>query len=157
MEQQHSVFLLQGPVQFGPFYAPSRLSVSKERDLSRQGNFCGGEDVTDLGGKNRDVHVSGRILASEVYAFEALLDNDDPLDLTTAGWSGEVMVKGGEYEGPVGTDPVRKEYFFTYSLDLVSTGIDEPDGGPLTTSTEQQTNLTPTQLAGLSEGEYIGL
>lgn len=120
-----SAFLLAGEITFAPFYAPERIAVTKERELNREGNFCGGEDVTDLGAKNRDIHLSGMLLESELETYEALLDNDKPLDLTTPGWSGEVMVAGGEYEGPVGRDPRNGLYFFKYSLDLVSTGRDE--------------------------------
>jgi hypothetical protein len=121
-------FLLIGALSFGPFYAPNRLSVSKERELNRQETFCGGEDVTDMGSKNREIHVAGALLEYELAAFEALLDSADALDLTTQGWSGEVRVDGGEYEGPVGRDGRTQEYLFKYSLDLVSTGRDEDSG-----------------------------
>lgn len=120
-----SAFLLTGDITFGPFYSPKRISVSKERELNRQETFCGGEDVTDLGSKNREIHIAGRLLESELEAFEGLLDNNEPLDMTTPGWTGEIMVKSGEYEGPVGRDSRTREYFFQYSLDVVSTGRDE--------------------------------
>jgi hypothetical protein len=38
------------------------------------------------------------------------------------------MVEAGEYEGPLGVDPRKREHFFKYSLDLVSTGESESDG-----------------------------
>jgi hypothetical protein len=123
-----SVFVLYGSATFEPFYAPKRISVSKERDLNRQGNFCGGEDVTDMGSKNRVLHVSGKFLESELSRFETLLDNTDTLKISTPGWGGRVMVEAGEYEGPLGVDPRRREHFFKYSLDLVSTGESESDG-----------------------------
>lgn len=123
-----SVFVLYGSATFEPFYAPDRMSVSKERDLNRQGNFCGGEDVTDMGSKNRALHVSGKFLESELSRFEVLLDNTEPLTVATPGWEGEVMVEAGEYEGPLGVDPRKREHFFKYSLDLVSTGESESDG-----------------------------
>jgi hypothetical protein len=125
-----SVFLLSGSATFEPFYAPKRISISKERELNRQGNFCGGEDVTDMGSKNRAIHISGRFLESELTRFEVLLDHPDPLDLSVPGWSdgGQVMISEGEYEGPLGVDPRKGEHFFKYSLDLVSTGRDESDG-----------------------------
>jgi hypothetical protein len=125
---RQTVFLLYGSATFEPFYAPKRISVTKERDLNRQGNFCGGEDVTDMGSKNRAFHVSGRFLESELSRFEVLLDHTEPLDVATPGWGGEVMISEGEYEGPLGIDPRTREYFFKYSLDVVSTGKDESDG-----------------------------
>jgi hypothetical protein len=123
-----SVFLLYGNATFEPFYAPKRISVSKERELNRQGNFCGGEDVTDMGSKNRAIHVSGKFLESELSRFEVLLDNTEPLTVVTPGWEGKIMVSEGEYEGPLGLDPRRGEHFFKYSIDLVSTGESESDG-----------------------------
>ena len=118
-------FLILGPVTFGPYYSPGRISVTKSRNLNRQKNFCGGEDVTDLGSKNREIHVAGFLLETELDAFGSLLDNDEELDLTTPGWSGEVMVKEGEYEGPVAMDNRTREQLYKYSLDVVSTGRDE--------------------------------
>lgn len=125
---KQSVFLLYGSATFEPFYAPARISISKERDLNRQGNFCGGEDVTDMGSKNRALHVSGKFLESELSRFEVLLDHSEALDVATPGWGGEVMVEAGEYEGPLGVDPRTREHFFKYSLDIISTGTDESDG-----------------------------
>lgn len=156
-----SAFLLSGAVQFGPYYAPKRISVTKERELNRQGNFCGGEDVTDLGSKNRELHISGRLLENELIAFESLLDNDRALDLTTPGWGGQIMVKGGEYEGPVGRDARTGEFFFQYSLDIVSTGRDEDDGDDHAeeeaTSNPYDTSFTQAQLDALESGQHVGL
>jgi len=121
-----ATFLLSGSLSFGPHYVPTRISVTKERELDRQGNFCGGEDVTDLGSKNRDIHVSGIVLEVELETFETLLDNEGTFDLITSGWSGEVRVAGGEYEGPVGFDGSTRQHLFKYSIDLVSTGPEAP-------------------------------
>jgi hypothetical protein len=155
---KQSAFLLTGDVVFGPFYAPKRISVTKDRDLNRQENFCGGEDVTDLGSKNRELHFAGKLLGNELLAFEALLDNDEPLDLTTPGWGGQIMVSGGEYEGPEGVDPRTGANFFTYSLDVVSTGRDESDGNHHNAAAESNASeLSEAQQEAVDAGTYAGL
>lgn len=123
-------FLLAGPdLYFAPFFAPDRISNGKERNLSREGNFCGGEDVTDLGAKNRSIHIKGRIRKSEIPSFDAIVDSNDPFTLITEGWSGEVRVEGGEWEGPTGWEPQSQEKLFQYSFDFVSTGASENSDG----------------------------
>ncbi|OYR54914.1 hypothetical protein DJ70_12860 [Halorubrum halodurans] len=52
------------------------------------------------------------------------------MDLVSPGWSGEVRVMDGEFEGPNGIDPVSRQNLFQFTLNLVSTGRDE---GPLRT------------------------
>lgn len=119
------IFAIYGPVNFAPYYVPRRFSWGKERNLDREENFCGNEDVSDLGAKNRDVHISGLIRQSEIQAFNNLLDLTEPVNLVSPGWSGEVRVGDGEFEGPQSTDPATKQYLFQFTLNLVSTGKDE--------------------------------
>ena len=122
----HETFLLSGSgIYFAPFFAPTRISNQKERNLNREKNFCGGEDVTDLGAKNRDIHVSGVIRQSEIASFDIIVEESGVLDLVTDGWSGEVRVAGGEWEGPVALDPQSREKLYKYSFDFVSTGFNE--------------------------------
>lgn len=120
-------FLITGDTDFGPFYPPDRIKVSKERNLNRNQSMCSGEDVTDNGSKNREIHVSGVIRKSEVSAFNSLLDEEEPLDLITAGFSGEIHVRQGDFEGPVRWDPEHNEWLYEYSVDLLSTGREEDD------------------------------
>ncbi|UBF22609.1 hypothetical protein HRTV-25_gp28 [Halorubrum tailed virus 25] len=120
-----SMFAIYGLDDFAPRYVPNRFSFSKERNLDRSENFCGGEDVEDLGSKNREVHISGRIRHRELTAFHNLLDTDVPVDMISPGWSGEVRVLDGEFDGPRGRDPATNEYLYQYSLNVVSTGRDE--------------------------------
>lgn len=110
---------------FGPFFMPDRIAVSKERNLVRHANFCGLEDVFEIHGHNREVHVSGKLRESELPAFERVLDHRQPADLITPSWSGEIRVIKGDHEGPIGYDPQVGEFIWEYSLDLVSTGEDE--------------------------------
>ena len=137
--------VLGAGVVFAPNYVPTRFSVKKDRNLNREDNFCGMEDVDDLGSKNRELHISGVLKADEVRAFGDLLDYGEPVDLTTPGWAGEVNVVGGEYEGPRALDPVDGQHLYQYSLDVVSTGRDEEDGhdgndGVITDGTDTSTN-----------------
>lgn len=127
---KHSTFLLSGPsIYFAPFFSPNRIQNTKERNLDRKENFCGREDVTDLGSKNRDIHVSGLIKESEIFAFDTIVESNDALTLVLDGWSGEVRVAGGEWEGPAALDPQSRERLFKYSFDFVSTGLDENGDG----------------------------
>ncbi len=110
---------------FGPFFMPDRISVSKKRNLVRHANFCGLEDVFEIHGHNREIHISGMMRERELSAFERLLDHNQPADLLIPGWSGEVRVVEGEQEGPVAWEPQNGEYLWKYSVDFVSTGQNE--------------------------------
>lgn len=112
-------------VNFGPFFMPDRISVSKKRNLVRHANFCGLEDVFEIHGHNREIHLSGKLRESELAAFERVLDHNRPADLIIPGWEGQVRVLEGEQEGPIGWEPQTEQYLWSYSLDLVSTGEDE--------------------------------
>ena len=122
----HDTFLLSGRgIYFAPFFSPTRISNKKERNLNREKNFCGGEDVTDLGSSNRDIHISGVIRQSEIASFDDIVEENGVLDIVTDGWSGEVRVAGGDWEGPISFDPQSKERLYKYSFDFVSTGFNE--------------------------------
>lgn len=118
-------FSLYGPTNFGPFYSPQRISISKQRKIDQKENFCGGEDVADIGEENREIHLSGLLLRKEIRAFNRLVDEPLKYILVTDIWNGEVVVKGGDIEGPVMYDPQHKQSLFSYSIDMVSTGKDE--------------------------------
>jgi hypothetical protein len=103
---------------FAPLFYPSEIVVSKERRHSRQDNFCAGEDVSDIGSKNRELHIAGKIRANETAAFNTLLDQHQPLDLLCDEWSGEVVIESGEYKR-FALD------VYEYKLNVVSTGANE--------------------------------
>lgn len=111
--------------EFAPFFMPERISVSKERNLVRHANFCGLEDVFEVHGHNREIHISGKMRESYLPSFARVLDHNNEADLDAPGWSGKVRVVKGEHEGPVAYDPHTKEFQYQYSLDLVSTGENE--------------------------------
>lgn len=106
---------------FAPLIYPEKVVVRKERRKSRQPGYCEGEDVADIGSKNREIDVNGVIMDYEKGAVDALLDESGDLDLVADEWSGKVQVLDGEYE--------RIAYeTFSYRLKLLSTGLDEEGG-----------------------------
>jgi len=125
---EQDTFLIDGGVTFGPAYIPTRFSIKKDRNLNREDNFCGNEDISDLGSKNREIHISGPLREDEIGAFGDLLDHNDPLGIVTPGWGGEIRIKGGEYEGPRSIDPRSGQALYKFTLDVVSTGRDEAQG-----------------------------
>jgi hypothetical protein len=94
---------------------------------------CAGEDVTIETIKNRDVHVSGVVLAPEIDIFQTLTDYGKPIDLYTPllPYGGmECIIKNTEIDAnPDGFDAYFREWRFSYTIDLVSTGYDEYDTG----------------------------
>lgn len=123
-------FVLVGDERFAPRYFPETFRVRKPWKLDRQEAFCEGEDVEQTTSKNRNVHVSGRLVGqAELQDYERIGDNGGPFTMSSITWSGEVVVEETEVEGPVGIDVESGEFMWTYTLDLVSTGRDE-DGVP---------------------------
>ena len=120
-----SVFAIYGIAGFAPLYIPKRFSFAKERNIDRTENFCGNEDLSDLGAKNREIHISGRVRQSELESFNNLLDSDEPHRLVSPGWVGEIRVSDGEYDGPRSVDPLTGEYLYLYKMNVISTGKNE--------------------------------
>lgn len=127
-ENPTSPFVLDGDVTFAPFFFPDRVQITKQREKQRQKGFCGGENVSDKGAKNREVHVTGKASgAYERQALDNIADHGGVLDMSSSAWSGEVQVKEVEYEGPTGWHPPTGSLYWDYRIDLVSTGRDEPE------------------------------
>lgn len=107
---------------FLPKFSPETVRARRQRNLDRTENFCKGEDVTDNGSKNYDIHITGRLVGPERESLMDVADTDGALDMSSATWSGEVRVKEVEFEGPIGWNPESGYYHFRYIMDLVSTG-----------------------------------
>lgn len=122
-----------GTAQFAPTVFPNTLRATKTRNLNRSSNFCGGEDVSDQGMENKEIHASGYVKQSNTAAVWNVANEAALVELTSPVWSGEVRVEETELSGPSGYDPDTQEFYFEYTFDLVSTGKDEP-GGPATES-----------------------
>lgn len=138
---ENAGFEIVGEVDFRPHYLPDTVRVIKERNLNREDDFCRGEDVTDTGSKNRDIHISGKMLSRDKQWFDILLDSNNVHTLVSTAWSGDVRVSNGEYEGPTQLDAETKEYIFKYKIDLVSTGRDEGSQGSGNGTTEQNASI----------------
>jgi len=121
-------FAITGPAAFIPRHSPERVRPRKQRNLNRTQNFCKGEDISDNGAKNYEIHITGTLVGLEKNSLQNVLESDDVLDMTAPAWSGKVRVKEGEYEGPTGWDPTTGQYYYEYTLDVVSTGAGYNDG-----------------------------
>jgi hypothetical protein len=122
-------FEILGKYQFSPVYLPGTVRVTKERNLNRKPSFCKGEDVTDTGSKNRDIHIAGRINLQEKKKLDTMVNEEEVYTLSCPTWTGDVRIKMVEYEGPTGHDSNTGGFLFKYSMDLVSTGPDEGNLG----------------------------
>ncbi|AGC34294.1 hypothetical protein M193_gp025 [Halorubrum tailed phage 7] len=118
---------------FAPEYYPDRFPQTKDKELNRNGQQCGGEDVTIKAVKNTEFHISGVVLAKEVPVLKRLQDHDgvtnvySPLSPTGGV---ESYVKKVEIDAtPEGYDGVFRQWRFAYTIDLVSTGKDEYERG----------------------------
>lgn len=141
-EMNKAPFVLTGDIYFAPEHYPETIRVRKQRELDRSKGFCGGESVTDTGSKNREIHITGLLLGEEQkYYFNEILDHGGPFDMSSTTWTGEVRVAEGEYEGPTMWYPPSGEYYYKYTLDLVSTGQDEADELDFSESTIEPDNV----------------
>jgi hypothetical protein len=112
-------------IYFKPTYLPDRIQVNKERKLVRHANFCGLEDVFEIHGKNREIHISGYLLENELESFKDVLDHNQETEIIIPSWEGRIRIHKGEHDGPVSWDPQESQYQWKYSVDVVSTGEDE--------------------------------
>jgi hypothetical protein len=118
-------FSLSSPdLTFEPQYYPERVKPSKARNLEREPNLCDGEEVTDIGGKNADLHVRGYLLDFEKSTFWDVLDHGEKFEFVSMPWSGFVYVKSGKLEGPKGLDNQHRDWVYEYTMKLVSAGED---------------------------------
>lgn len=112
---------------FYPEFTPETIRPRKVRNLDRTENFCKGENVSDEGAENREIHVTGRMVGPEKDALDAVADSGMKFDMASATWSGRVYVSEVEYEGPDGWDPDSGYFYYTYTIDLVEAGMERPE------------------------------
>lgn len=113
---------------FVPDFYPSDFTQSKETELKRYGGDCNGESVSIKKIKNREVHVTGKVLESEVSIFNTMMDTSGVVDLIsplTPNKGLECHIKQAELGNQAGVDPFTGQRVFEYKVDLVSTGKDE--------------------------------
>lgn len=123
-------FVITGPITFTPVYFPENFRARKSRELDRKQNFCKGEDVSDSGAKNWEIHVNGIMLQEAVAVFRDLAESGQTMDLSATGWSGEIYISDAEYEGPTGWDPQHDQWQFEYTIDAVATGAEREGIAP---------------------------
>lgn len=115
-----------GTAVFIPSFFPENVRMRKQRELDRQRGFCGGENVSDTGSKNVEIHVQGKMLGEvEKDQLRTVGGLGKKVEIVSTTWSGEAYIKELEIEGPVGWHPPRSEFLFEYTLDFVSTGVDD--------------------------------
>lgn len=119
--------------EFAPKYYPSKFTIMKSKELRRFGGNCGGESISIEKTKNREINVNGEMLQERIGQFNSLVDHDgkvtlySPLAPNKAGI--ECFIKDGELGNETGWDSEKRQRMFEYTLDLVSTGLDEYNQG----------------------------
>lgn len=117
---------------FVPEFYPEEFTDMKKRDLDRHGSGCETQSVSVKETKNKEVVISGKVLRGELPVLRALQDVDKPVDVISPLFEDgglECYVKRAERGNQQGWDPFRKQRYFQYNIDLVSTGKDEGSGG----------------------------
>lgn len=112
--------LKSSEVNFEPTYYPERVKPSKDRNVEREPGLCDGEEITDTGGNNHDLHVRGYLLESEKQTFWDVLDAGVEFEMVAMPWSGFAYVKSGKLEGPNGVDNMERQWVYEYTLKLVA-------------------------------------
>lgn len=169
-QQPFALLHTGGGSAFTPAIYPDRIQVTKERNLDRNQNYCKGEDVTDNGSKNRDIHINGRMTRHGVDNLNEIGDSGEEYMLVSATWSGEVLVASIEVEGPDGWWAAQNTMLWEYRIDVVSAHSEESmstngvisDGDDISASDrrlfalaeqleEEQTSVEEAEAAGLQE------
>jgi len=121
----------QAEEEFSPIFYPDRFNKVMQKELNRDGQQCRGEDVSIKDFKNADIHATGVCLAREVDTLEDIHLHDGKVELYTpiSPQGGlEAYVKKVEVGEMDGWNPHEGEWMFNYTLDFVSTGLDEFGG-----------------------------
>lgn len=117
--------------EFSPEFYPDRFNKVMKKELNRDGQQCRGEDVSVKDFKNPEVHATGVCFARQVSVLEELHAHEGKVDLYTPispNGGLEVFVKKVEVGEMEGWNPHEGEWMFNYTLDFVSTGLDEYGG-----------------------------
>jgi len=115
-------------LNFSPEFYPDRFNKIMDKELDRSGQQCQGEDVSIKNFKNADIHATGVCLARKIDLLDRLHKHDGKVDLYTPispNGGLEAYVKKVEVGDMAGWNPHEKEWMFEYTLDFVSTGLDE--------------------------------
>jgi hypothetical protein len=127
-ETPDSVARRGGGAVFEPVYYPSSFTIVTDKELIRNGAKCEGERISIDKLKNSEIHVTGKVHASDLPDLDDLAHTTRPVTLVTPivpPGGMEVIVKKAERGNYSGWDPYVRERMFEYTLDMVSTGADE--------------------------------
>jgi hypothetical protein len=114
--------------EFAPMFYPDRFNQKFDKELRREGQQCRGEDVSLKNQKNSEFHATGVILEENLRVVQALAEHEGVVDMFTPvspNGGMECYIKGGDVGEIEGWNPVEKQWMFKYTLDFVSTGLDE--------------------------------
>ncbi|UBF19097.1 hypothetical protein HRTV-14_gp24 [Halorubrum phage HRTV-14] len=114
--------------EFNPLFFPDRFNQKFDKELRREGQQCRGEDVSIKNLKNSEFHATGVVLEENLRVVQKLAEHDGVVDMITPispNGGMECYIKGGDVGEVEGWNPVARQWMFTYTLDFVSTGLDE--------------------------------
>jgi len=120
--------LVSDSVTFEPTYYPERVKPSRERNIDREDNLCDGEEITDNGAKNRDIHISGFLLESEKETFWGVSDSGEEFEMIAMPWSGFVQIESVDLEGPKGVDNRERELIYKYTIKVIEASQESSTG-----------------------------
>lgn len=143
--------------EFAPEFYPDRFNKVMEKELDRNGQQCRGEDVSIKNFKNADIHATGVCFARQISTIEEIHAHDGKVDLYTPispNGGLEAFVKKAEIGEMSGWNPHQNQWMFKYTLDFVSTGLDEYGG-------DGMSDIVTSELTGgdadLTSGQGEGL
>lgn len=116
---------------FAPEFYPEDFTQMKKHKLNRYGgSACSAESVSIKSVKNREFHIAGKMIESEIQMFQDFMDVNSPITIyspLTPNGGMECFLKKAELGNYVGFDPQTRERIFEYNVDLVSNGNDEAE------------------------------
>jgi hypothetical protein len=138
------IYYSGGP-DFQPLYYPSNFRITTEKELNRTAADCEGQRVSIDELKNSELHVKGKVHASDMEALDSLAHTTEVVEVISpviVGSGMDAYVKSAERGDIIGYDayPTAKEWMFEYTIDLVSVGRDEYQESPTESSYEPENN-----------------
>lgn len=124
-----SFALAASAVQFEPTYYPDTIRRVGDKKLQEEKSPRGGEEVTIDKIHNAHYHITGVVTSDEIDQLKRLHHDCRPAQLTCHMTNNlSTIVKKVEIAERDGWDPESESWLWNYTLDLVSTGIDEFGG-----------------------------
>jgi hypothetical protein len=114
--------------EFAPKFYPDRFNQKFKKDLRREGQQCKGEDVSIKKNENSQFHATGVLLEENLRLFQTLSNHQGVVDLMTPispDGGMECYIESADVGEIEGWNPSERQWMFKYTMDLVSTGLDE--------------------------------